>query len=102
MTTYPYKRLSFYMSCVGCPRHLVDDLINMIDANIAITYNTFIKHVDRDELREMEKAMGYDTMPWERRGLRLKNDWAVSYHRSTFKGKQVYYFRHSGIEYLFA
>jgi hypothetical protein len=31
----------------------------------------------------------------------MAGDWHVSYHRSKYKGKTVYYFRHSAIEYIF-
>jgi len=92
---------NYYGNCVGWPKSEVDYLIEMVDMAASITRATFLKHVDREELRDMEKQMGYDTLPWERGGLRMKDDWAVSYHRSKLKGKTVYYFKHSGIEYVF-
>jgi hypothetical protein len=68
----------------------------MIEAARGITRRTFLKHVDRAELRDMEKGLGY-----ERGGLMMASDWAVSYHRSTLHGKRCYYFRHSAIEHVF-
>ena len=51
------------------------------------------------DLTEWEKVMGYDTGN-ERGGLRLKDDWHVSFHRSRYRGQPCYYIKHSAIEYI--
>jgi hypothetical protein len=72
------------------------DAINaMIDAARQISRRTFLRYVDRDSLRDIERQLGYSA-----RGLRMANDWHVTYHRSTFNGRPCCYFVHSAIEYL--
>lgn len=89
----------YYNNCVGWDSEDVNadgGLCNMIDSSVDITRSTFLKHVDREVLREIEKALGY---PMGR--LTMAGDWAVSYHKSKLHGKTVYYFSHSCIEYVF-
>lgn len=74
-------------------------LSDMVDAEVAITRRTFLKHVRRDQLRRIEKQLGYDSHP--KQGLTMAGDWHVSYHRSMLHGKRVYYFSWSRIEYVF-
>jgi hypothetical protein len=90
------KRLPFFSNCVNWPEKLVDELREMIDRNITITRRTFLRHVDKATLAEIEKSLGY-----ERRSLTMAKDWAVSYHRSEVFGVRCYYFRWSAIEYVF-
>lgn len=95
--------MNFYSSCVSWPRHDVSangGLSDMIQEARPITRRTFLKNVDRSELKTIETQMGYEAHP--RRGLTMAADWAVSYHRSKLHGRTVYYFRHSAIEYVFA
>jgi hypothetical protein len=65
-----------------------------------VSYRTFMRHVDRDELATVSPFDYYD---WRRRprDLTLKRDWHVSYHRSVYEGRPCYYARHSAIEYIF-
>jgi len=88
----------FYSDCVSWPRHDVDSeggLCDLIDARLAITRRTFLQHVDRQRLAELEKNLGYG--PW----LHMASDWHVEYFRSKWHGKRVYGFRHSAIEFVF-
>ena len=71
----------------------------MIDRAIEVSRRTFLKHVHRDDLGELEALLGYEDHP--RRGLTMAGDYHVSYHRSKLHGKTVYYFKHSAIEYVF-
>ena len=45
--------------CVSTTGDDVETLIEMIDDCIDITRKTFLKHVDRDELKELEESLGY-------------------------------------------
>lgn len=96
-------RLQFFSDCVGWPRddvHTEGGLCAMIDAATDITRATFLRHVDRDGMAEIERALGY--APHDRGScLRMSADWAVSYHRSKLHDRRVYYFRQSAIEYVF-
>jgi hypothetical protein len=71
----------------------------MIEGNITISRKTFLKKVDREELRILENALGYFDHP--SKGLTMAGDYAVTYHRSKLHNQTVYYFRHSAIEYVF-
>lgn len=95
MQKRPYK---FYSTCVGWPEddvHAEGGLCSMVDDARDITRRTFQLHVDSEQLREIETALGYD------KNLRMHKDWHVSYHRSRLHGKQVYFFKHSAIEHVF-
>jgi hypothetical protein len=90
-------------SCVDWPRsdvHTAGGLCDMIDSAVDITRRTFRKHIDPDELADIETSMGY--AHHHSQGLTMSADWHVSYHRSNLHGKRVYYFRWSAIEYVFA
>ena len=71
----------------------------MIDKNINISRETFLKYVNRDDLRDLETSLSYEQHP--KRGLTMAGDYSVSYHRSKLHGRRVYYFRQSAIEYVF-
>ena len=73
----------------------MEELLHVCDNNISISRRTFLKHVDKVDLRELETKLGYD------RHLHMASDWHVSYHRSKYKGKWIYFFQHSAIEYIF-
>lgn len=93
---------TFHSTCVGWPEddvHCKGGLVSMIDNAIDITRATFLRHVDRDDLTERERGLGY-SWHW-RNGLTMAGDYHVSYHRSTLHGKRVYFFRHSAIEHVF-
>ena len=71
-------------------------ITNCIQASYEITYKTFCKYVD---WKEISKLLGYALHP--KQGLMLKNDWAVSYHKSQYMGKPCYFVCWSAIEYIF-
>ena len=92
----------YYTNCVAWPEHLVHcngGLIDMIDEARTIERSTFVKHVDKTELRNLERLLGYESH--YKQGLTMAADWHVSYHSSKLFGSRVYYFRHSAIEYVF-
>lgn len=93
------KKLTFKGTCVNWPRNNVQGLIDMIDRALDISRETFLKHVDREEMREIEQYLGYDKH--YKQGLTMAQDWHVSYHRSKLNGRRVYFFKHSGIEHVF-
>ena len=96
------RKYRYYKSCVDfswAEASKPDGLISMIDNNIEITRETFLRNVYRDEIDELSTRLGYALHPkW---GMMMKDDYHVTYHRSQFRGKRVYYFRHSAIEYIF-
>jgi len=93
------SKYKFYSDCVHWPPAEVQSLMDMVEDGQPITRRTFLKHVDRDELKILEKGLSYESHP--KRGLTMAADWAVNYQRSTLCGKRVYFFQQSAIEYVF-
>jgi hypothetical protein len=92
----------YYTNCVAWDPTLVrckGGLIGMIDNARTIERSSFVKHVDKADLRNLERLLGYEE--YYKKGLTMAADWHVSYHSSRLFGSLVYYFRHSGIEYVF-
>ena len=84
------------------PKMVCEDggLWDMKDQAREITRKTFLKHVDRAEIRQMAKDFGYSQN--EAGGeLTMASDWHISYYRSTLYGRRVYYFTHSAYEHVF-
>jgi len=89
----------FETDCVGVPKQDVPALIKMIEEAVGVTRRTFLCHVHRGDLAELERALKYADHP--ARGMTMAADWHVRYRRSSFKGRRCYFFDHSGIEYIF-
>jgi hypothetical protein len=84
-----------YQYCCVEPKSL-NELTHIIDNEREITYQTLKKYVGKEELDLLESSLGYDKY------LKLKDDYAVSFHKSKKEnGQPVYYVRHSAIEYVF-
>ena len=94
-------KYQFYSDCVSWPGDAFapDSLCYMIDNSVDISRKTFLKYINRDELKNIEESLGYSQH--HKQGLIMANDYHVSYHRSKVYGKRCYYFRHSAIEYVF-
>ena len=75
-------------------------LIDMVQDAVEITRRTFVRHVDRQELREQELTLGYCRHP--KQGLTMASDGCVRYYKSKLHGELVYFFDNSSIEYVFA
>ena len=73
-------------------------IIDMVDRARDITGATFRRLTD---WQQWARDMGYAVGPAPGL-LHLKDDWHVSYHRSTYRGRQVVYARHSAIEFIFS
>jgi hypothetical protein len=74
-------------------------LSDLINDRREISRRAFLQHVDREELAEIERGLGYFAHPSQ--GLTMAGDYHVEYFRSKLHGRRVYGFRHSGIEYVF-
>lgn len=97
MTTMRYLR-----SCVDWPDndvHTEGGLRDLIDASQVITRRTFLRRVDRDDLRKLERQLGYAGHPSQ--GLTMAADWHITYFRSQWHGQTVYGFSWSAIEHVF-
>ncbi len=93
---------NYYTNCTNWPERDVDrqgGLRDLINDRVQITRQTFLKYVNREELKQLEQDLGY--VCHKSRGLTMANDFHVEYFRSKHHGKIVYGFRWSGIEYVF-
>lgn len=75
---------------------LVDHLHDMVEKARQITFRTFAKHCD---WRPFAISHGYQT--GKGKDLRLQNDWAVNFFRSTWRGQVCYYIVWSAYECVF-
>lgn len=94
--------LSFYNTCVGWNRDDVfapGGLTEMTDNSTDISRQTFLKHVDRTQLKEIESALGY--VQHSANGLTMANDACVTYGRGKLHDQTVYFFTQSAINYVF-
>lgn len=75
----------------------------MTDRAREITYATVLRHVGRAQLAEV--FPNYDWGPGTpdrfKGGPKLSTDWAVSFHRSRWRGVPCVYVRWSAIEFIF-
>ncbi|MNQ64359.1 hypothetical protein D3C85_787780 [compost metagenome] len=83
---------SFITSCVSADGEAISA---MTARAISVSYRTFASKLGRKAIKELSSRFGYD------KDLKLKDDWAVSFHRSKYLGERVYYLQHSRIEYVF-
>lgn len=88
-----------FSSCVNWPREQVDELVELIDRNLEITWKTFIRYVSVKEIREMFPDYTY-TGQTGTGCFHIKDDWSVSFHRSRYRGLWCYYVRWSAIEFV--
>ena len=87
------ETMADYRYFTNCTERRVraSSLIDMQDRAIEITWRTLTKHVSR---KEIDDIFGELYPP-------LKDDYAVSFHRSKLNDKRCYYINHSAIEYIF-
>lgn len=90
----------FLTRCTDVHPSDVDALHATIEARQEISMRTFWSKVDRRELANL--FPGYLWDPYDRgRGLRMRDDFFITYYRSTWKGRRCYYVLWSGIEHIF-
>ena len=87
------RKHQYLTNCINSTAELIND---MVDEAIEITWRTFRDRVYLAELKEL-----FPHYDWTGQGLHIKDDYAVSFHRSTYAGVRCYYVQHSAIEYVF-
>lgn len=98
MSKLPVKKTcTFLADCVGADG---DEVNAMRDTAIEITLATFRSYIHRDAYTELLAYFGYPRRNGKN-SFCIKNDWHVSYHRSTFRTLPCVYMRHSGIEHIY-
>lgn len=89
MTSKGYR---FRTSCVNAKGV---DINAMKDAAKQVTRRTFMRYVNKEDLKQIEKDLSYN------KGFHMSNDWHVAYYLSTYRKTTCAYFVHSAIEYVF-
>lgn len=80
-------------SCVNLNGELIS---NMVDSSEDIEYEDLLEYVNEAELECL-----FPTYEWNNgRDLKLKDDFAVGYHKSTYGHMDCVYLDHSSIEYV--
>lgn len=88
------QRFSFTIRCVEASGPAIRE---MVDRARQISRETFMR---RCNWKTVAAELGYIVGPGEK-GLRLKDDYHVSYHRSRYRGLACYYLVWSAIEHVF-
>jgi hypothetical protein len=83
-----------YETC--CVNSTYEHIHAMVEREKDVSYKTIRKHCS--ELREWAEGMGYEWIG--NKGLKLKDDYAVSFHKSVYRGRRCYFIRHSAIEHI--
>jgi hypothetical protein len=86
------KRFHYETCCVSAKGEDINEMTSHPKER-EVTLATFRRHCS--EFADWCKGMGY-----ERGGLTIGHDWAISYHRSFYQGRPCYYAVHSCIEYI--
>lgn len=92
-------RMAKYKYAINCVLSSAKPINEMVNSALEITYNTFMRNVCYDDVKSLFSSYAWGSEKGN--GLRLKDDWAVSYYRSKFRGMRCYYIDHSSIEYVF-
>lgn len=71
------------------------ELSLMIENSSEISYEKFLKLVDEESFNELAKSLGYD------KDFPIQKEPYISYHKSTFRGKDCVYLVQSAIEHIF-
>lgn len=88
--------MTYLTNCVDSTAEAIGD---MLDSSREITRRTFLKYVDRDNMRETELALGYVAHPSQ--GLTMAGDFHVCYHKGRYRGQRCIFFVWSAIEHIF-
>lgn len=92
------QRYQYTTNCTEMQGDDVDALIRLKETATEITYAEFMANVDNRQVRELFPNYDWRAQPQH---LTLAKDYAVHFHRGSFKRRRCYYIDHSRIEYLF-
>lgn len=87
-----------YQFVTDCVHSTAEAIDAMTEQAHPVTWRTFTAHVSVRLLAEMFPVYAWQP---QAKGLRMPNDYAVSFYRSKYQGRPCYYLEHSCIEYIF-
>jgi len=91
----------------NCAQSTVELLQPMIDRAREITWETFRTYVRVEEVRRVFPSYSYRREHYNPKTgeltapMHIKDDFAVTFHKSHFDGRPCVFIRHSWIEYIF-
>ena len=84
----------YFISCINSTAEKIDAMMNTAEE---ISYSKLQSVIGRQRLKEI-----FSLYAWgKEKGLRMKDDFAVSYYRGIYDGSPAYIVQHSAIEYVF-
>lgn len=83
----------FYHTC--CVNAAAEDINAMVDAAHRVTYNTMLRNCEG--FLAWAARLGYGRGGF---GLHIKDDWAVTFWKSRYRGRRCYFVSWSAIEYI--
>lgn len=86
-----------YRYRTNCTMSTYEAITAMVDQAREITWSTLLRHVPIEEIRSI-----FNWYEYHGQGLHIKNDWHVTFHKSTYLGVPCYYIQQSGIEYIWS
>lgn len=88
----------YWTDCVSSTAEQIDAMLDH-PSNRKISYNTFLRYVGKDQLEEIFPYYNWGSN--RNNGLKLKDDYHVSYNKSVYDNMACVYMVHSAIEYVF-
>lgn len=76
----------------------VDSIEQMREDEKEVGWRTLIRRID---FRDIARLFPFYDWKGYGNGLHIKDDYAVSFHRSKYNGQRCYYIQHSAFEYIF-
>jgi hypothetical protein len=89
--------MSKYIYETCCVNSTAEKIHAMVDVARTVTLSTLRRHIAGLD----DWAIGMSYSVGAERGLHLKDDWAVTFHKSVYCGEPCYYIDHSAIEHIF-
>ena len=93
----------FETTCINSTAEAIWD---MTDNDKEVTWKTFVKHVPLASIKDIFPMYSYRGEMYNpdtgelKIGFHIKDDWAVRFAKSRYKGKPCYFIQHSAIEYV--
>jgi hypothetical protein len=91
------SRYHYLTCCVSSVAHHIDA---MVDRAREVTYGHARRLIDPEAWWQFMANQGYEIQRG-RHGLTMRNDYAVRYFTSIYRGRRCCYIVHSAIEYIF-
>ena len=94
----------YFTNCVHSTAEKIDA---MVEKSRQITWETFRRFVSVNEVRQVFPFYSYQGEKYNPKTgeltapMHIKDDWAVSFHKSKYEDQPCVYITHSEIEYIF-